>query len=256
MLPKPQERTAALHRCFNLSVLIHQPFKCDAAVVKQFIITALKVLSIQSEDIIRGLTRPWCPAVKKKTMNTTWTMDRTLIHNRRTWISECWVCCGIVSPTADLRAAWAWGAQEDRCQELKTVQVLSFLCCAPKAACVCLLPELCVHVMRTFWCLTLLGCALSIYRTQRTPVGTFPCMLLKADTEGPDCLFLGAGPLLLLTTIHTKRRNSTHYQEEKEGAKNFDINSLNESFSSLLMMRIYVWVVVGVCIMIIIICNN
>lgn len=83
-------------------------FKCDAAVVKLFkltvlrlylIINAHKILLSLSEDILRGLTRP---AVKKKTMNPSWTTERVVIHNRRTWVRELWVCCGIVSPTAEL----------------------------------------------------------------------------------------------------------------------------------------------------------
>lgn len=53
----------------------------------------------------RGLTRSWYPVVKKMMMNTAWIMERRVIHNRRTWIREFWLGCGIVSLTAELRAA-------------------------------------------------------------------------------------------------------------------------------------------------------
>lgn len=78
-------------------------------------------------------------------MNTAWMMERMVVHSRRTWIRNCWVGCGIVGPEAELRAAWAWGAQEGSCWKLMTLQVLSFLCDAPKQ-CVCSLPELSVRM--------------------------------------------------------------------------------------------------------------
>lgn len=53
----------------------------------------------------RGLTRFWHPVVKKMMMNTAWTMERRVVHNRRTWIREFWLGCDIVSLTAELRAA-------------------------------------------------------------------------------------------------------------------------------------------------------
>lgn len=37
-----------------------------------------------------------------------------VVQNRRTWIRECWVCCGIVGLLVVLRVASALGAQEDR----------------------------------------------------------------------------------------------------------------------------------------------
>lgn len=52
------------------------------------------------------------------------------------------------------------GAQERRCKEL-SVQVLSFLCCAPKAMCAFCSSAECVHVMRMFCCLGVYCCALT-----------------------------------------------------------------------------------------------
>ncbi len=132
-----------------------------------------------------------------------------VVHNRRTWIRECWVGCGIVSPTAELSTAWAWGAQEDRCWELMTVQVLSFLCCAPKQYVFASWAQ-CVNVMRTFWCLTVFCRALSIYRTNRSPGGTFPCVLLKASTAVPDCICI-LGLALFSPTHH-----NSHKKEEQD----------------------------------------
>lgn len=79
-----------------------------------------------------------------------------------------------------------------------------------KAVCVFASWAQCVHVMRTFWCLTVFCGALSIYRTDRSPGGTFPCMLLKANTAGPDCICI-LGLALFSPTHH-----NSHKKEEQD----------------------------------------
>lgn len=95
------------------------------------------------------------------------------------------------------------GAQEDKYKELTTVQVLSFLCRAPKAMCVFASWAHCVHMMRMFWCLTAFCCAPSIYTTTKwSPAGgNFPVCYQRQTQQTELCL--GAGPLLLLTTTYS-----------------------------------------------------
>lgn len=130
-------------------------------------------------------------------MNTAWIMERRVVHNRRTWIRELWVGCGIVSVTAELG---------DRKKTMKRADD----CTSPEFPLLCTKSNVCVfaswaqrvHVMRTFWRLTVFC---RIYTTKRNPDGNFPYMLLKANTAGPD-LHLGTGPLLLLTTTYTEKK--------------------------------------------------
>ena len=130
-----------------------------------------------------GLTWPRCPAVKKRMMNTVWMMERTVVHNRRTRIRECWVGCGIVSQTTELRSSRAWGRQMLRADDC-TGPGFPLLC--TKAVCVFASWAQCVQLVRTSWCLPVCCCDLSTYRTKRNPDGTFPFM--KANTAGQDCI--------------------------------------------------------------------
>lgn len=79
---------------------------------------------------------------------------------------------------------WLWHCHLDGAQEELSVQVLSFLCCAPKAMCAFSSSAECLHVMRMFCCLGVYCCALSIYRRKRNPDRTFPYMLLRANIRG------------------------------------------------------------------------
>lgn len=155
-------------------------------------------------------------------MTTTWKMERMVVHNRRTWIRKCWVGCGIVSPMAELRAAWAWGAQEDRCYKLMTVQVLSFLLCAPKqCVCVCFLRSACAcdEAVLMFDCVLLYPEYLLNKEESRW---YFPLYV----TKGPDCICVSG---LALFSYSHKRRNKTHYQGEKAGVKTYVHSKMNHS---------------------------
>lgn len=149
-------------------------------------------------------------------MNTAWTMERMVVHNRRTRIRESWLDCGIVSPTTELRSSQAWGRQMLRSDDC-TGPEFPLLC--TKAVCVFASWARLVQLVRTHWCLPVYCCDLSMYRTKRNPDGTFPFM--KANTAGPDGICILGVALSSCSTQPAWKGGTNSRLEEEERVKNF-----------------------------------
>lgn len=208
-LPKPHKRAAALLRC--------RAKKSSEYFIQMW--ATQMYFSIWKCDWINpeNLTKPRCPAVKKRLSNTIWIMEMTVVHNRRMLRRTCWVCCGIVPPVAVFS-----GLNLVAGRQLKKWRIYrSLVSFAVHPSRECWLPELtaciwwgCVNDCRCFCCAT--------YRLKGQSKWYFP-MYVQKGSEQVQIVLWG---LALLSDSPQLPKKQT--KETKKRGKRLDQGVKNE----------------------------